>query len=151
MKIVYTESGRRALDEFKEEQIQELVRDLEQRITSRKYVFGDEEVEVTANDVRMAAEMRTIQPQLLRSRLSSTRLILMVYMVLGALTSVAGLFWGTLRTLYADDPIRFMLVVSGVAIALMSYVMLARFRERDREIQRMEDIKRIERVVGRDA
>ena len=151
MKIVYTESGQRALAEFKERQIDELVRDLEQRITSRKYVFGDEEVEVTGNDVKMAAELRTLQPQLNRARFTSTRLILMVYMVLGSLTAIAGLFWSTLRTLYADDPIRFMLVVSGVAISLMSYVMLARFRERDREIQRMEDIKRIERVVSRDA
>ena len=52
MKVIYTESAKQALEAFKERQAKEL----EENICSRKYVFGDNTVEITASDIKEASE-----------------------------------------------------------------------------------------------
>lgn len=146
MKIIYTESGLQALEAYKQRQVEEL----EQRIASRKYVFGDEVVEITAADVKQATEMRGPLPRALARR-SNVQFLLTAYAVLGIFMSGVGLFYEQFRRLFYDNPVQLMLVIGGLALSVASYAMLQRFRDRDREIERIEQLERIERESSKGA
>jgi H+/Cl- antiporter ClcA len=140
MKIIYTESGQKALEEYKLRQVQVL----EERVTSLKYVFGDDVVEVTASDIKQASETRSSPLIRVRERQSLTRSLLAVYVVLGILMGVFGLFYDQIFLLLRRNPTQLLLSVSGISVSLASYLMLARLRSRDREIEKMEQIEQIE-------
>jgi hypothetical protein len=137
MKIVYTESGRQALEEFKEEK----VRELEKEISPRKYVYGDETIEITANDVREGSD-RIRLPYRFTSARPMTQLLLQIYILFGVLATFAGLFYRNLKYIASEDPTQIILVLSGVGISFMSYLMLQRLRDRERERERIELIER---------
>jgi H+/Cl- antiporter ClcA len=128
MKIIYTESGQKALEEYKLRQVQVL----EERVTSLKYVFGDDVVEVTASDIKQASETRSSPLIRVRERQSLTRSLLAVYVVLGILMGVFGLFYDQIFLLLRRNPTQLLLSVSGISVSLASYLMLARLRSRDR-------------------
>ena len=146
MKIIYTESGQQALEAYKQRQVE----DLEQRIASRKYVFGDEVVEITAADVKQATEMRGPLPRALARR-SNAQFILATYTILGIVMSGVGLFYEQFRRLFYDNPVQLMLVIGGLGLSVASFAMLQRFRDRDREIERLEQLERIERESSKGA
>jgi undecaprenyl pyrophosphate phosphatase UppP len=144
MKIIYTESGRQALEVYKQQQVQEL----EERVASFKYVFGDDVIEITAADVKQATDVRNAFPRTL-SRRSTAHTILISYIIMGLLMSIVGLFYEQLIDLFHRNPIQLALVLGGVSLSIVSYAMLQRFRERDLEIQRMEQIERFEKEIKR--
>jgi hypothetical protein len=146
MKIIYTESGQQALDVFKQRQVQEL----EERIASRKYVFGDDVIEITAADIKQASEVRNTLPHAFARRSASQR-ILAAYTILGLLMAVTGLFYEQFLGLFYRNPVQLVLVIGGVGLSIVSYAMLQRFRDRDREIERLEQLERIEKEYGKNA
>lgn len=106
MKIVYTESGKAALEAFKSEKAKEL----ENAILSKKYVFGDEEVEITAADVKTASQSSRVS---YNRKLRSIELSAHLYFVIGILTALVGLFFDRLQALFKDKPFAAMLVLAG--------------------------------------
>lgn len=137
MKIDYTDSGRLALEVFKGNQAKEL----EEYICSKKYVFGDDAVEITAADVKEAAAFRSLGASLRRRR-SSVEIVARFYMVIGILVAAVGLFYDRLVGMFRDNPTQLMLVVCGVAVSLASSVMISWSRMRQREAEKTEMIEK---------
>lgn len=139
MKHTYTESGRRAMDQF----LQTKEKELEDVIVSRKYVFGDDLVEITASDVKEATERQGRPYSSLRSTFTM-QAIFQLYIVIGGLTLMGGLFYPNLKDILDKNPIQLVLILCGAGLSLVSFVMLQRIRKRQSEvitIQRLEKEK----------
>jgi hypothetical protein len=138
MKIVYTDSGKAALEVFKGQKVKEL----EEAIISKKYVFGDDEVEITAADVKAAAQSRRIDS---RRKMRSAELGMQLYLVIGVLMTVWGLFYDRLQALFHDKPASAMLVVGGVFVTVVSFLMRfwLRVRYQPETLLMSEAIKKI--------
>lgn len=135
MKIVYTESGRKAVEEY----IILLQKKLEERIISTKYVLGDDIVEITAADINQASKIIDFDTP---SRLPLAKIILKLYMALGISASLAGIFFETFLNTFSllfKNPIQLILFLSGLVLIIFSYVMLQRIRMR--EIERQEKME----------
>jgi hypothetical protein len=146
MKIIYTESGKQALEVFKLRQVQEL----EERIASRKYVFGDDVIEVTASDVKQASEIRNTLPHAFARR-SAAQGLLYIYIIIGVLSAIVGLLYEQFLGLFHSQPIQLALVIGGLGLSVASYAMLQRFRARERVLQQMEDLERFQKEFGKKA
>jgi hypothetical protein len=147
MRVVYTESGRQALESFKNAKANEL----EEQIKSRKYVYGDETIEITANDIKEAADRLRLPYRLGTSR-PMTQFVLQIYILLGILTFIGGIFYRQFRDIVFKDPTQLILIVSGAMIAFMSFVILQRFRLREEERRRIErlELERERMATARD-
>lgn len=131
MKIVYTESALIELEKFQEKRKEEL----EVFLKNRKYVFGDEVLEITASDIR-DAERNFKASDISRSKLPVTNMILKLYMIMGIMMVLIGLFYSQLRQLIEGNPIQLTLILGGVVLSLVSFFGSYYFRMR--EIRRAE-------------
>lgn len=127
VKITYTIAAQAELAAFGRRQ-QSL---LEEVIKSRKYVFGDDVIEITASDIRDAE--RYIRPvNLDRSRHTfMRRVVLQAYFVGGILTILSGLFYPYIRELVKEKPEQLMVVVAGVTLTMTSLFMQFYMKYRD--------------------
>lgn len=131
MKIVYTVSGQKAVEDYIDSQTKEFLKKLEGEIVSNKYVLGDDTVEVTAADIKQAVKMLD-KP----SHSSWLKITLKLYMVLGGATSLAGIFFETFLNTFSvlfNNPIQFILFLFGLVLFFFGYVMLQRIRAREIE------------------
>ncbi len=141
MNVTYTLNAKSELQTFQERQ-QHILEDI---IKRRKYVFGDEVLEITASDIRDAS--RFIQPIITEraNGLSFRRLILNIYFVLGLTLTGIGLLYPLVIDEFRKNPTQATLSLSGVALTLMSVIMsyYLKFKEeRHRQIMSlvMEDV-----------
>lgn len=131
--VVYTESGKREMEEALMHYRANLVR----IIRREKFVPGDNTLEITASDVQRA--VRGIRPYSSRP-FASRELVLRIYTILGILMAVAGLFYDQLRSLLLDDPFKIVLFLAGAIFSVASFVLSQFYRarrlveEREREI-----------------
>jgi hypothetical protein len=141
MKISYTDSGKNELEQFKKRQIQ-LLEDI---VSQKKYVFGDDLVEVTASDVRDAGDQIRPVPRI-RSRSSVTAEFLpKFYIAFGVLTTLGGIAWPYLREL-KDQP-QFIFALSGVLMTFLGVLMQLYFRYRARRYMDYEALQH-EKILG---
>lgn len=129
MKIIYTESGKQALESYK----QRMVSDLENSIKQRKYVLGDDLIEITASDVKEASDGGYSKIGYVTRRSSVTKTILQVYLIFGFLTAIFGLFYNEIIVLIRDRPQQLVFIVAGAAVSIVSTVLLARIRVREQQ------------------
>lgn len=133
MNIVYTESGRAELDAF----LMEQKRVLEQVISERKYVIGDQLLEITASDIKQSASsIRAIRKS--TYRFDSIQMATKLYLVVGVATALYGLFYTQIREMFHGDPKRVLIVGAGVAMILVSIVMNMMLSARIQRMKRME-------------
>lgn len=127
MKVIYTENAKEELTSFHEHQ-QTM---LEEVIKNRKYVFGDDAIEITASDIREAS--RYIQPiNVERSRSNFLRrVVLQMYLIMGLLLAFIGLFYPFLKNTLYDNPTQVAFVLAGFVLAIMSVFMQFYFKYRD--------------------
>jgi len=113
MKISYTEAAQQELKRFHERQ-QKL---LENIVAERKYVFGDQTVEITASDIKEAGD--SIRPMLrLRTRFRSIRLIGRTYLALGLLIASVGFLYPYITELIKENRTQGMTLSLGLVMAL---------------------------------
>lgn len=140
MKIIYTEAASRELESFKKRQIERL----EEVIKERKFVFGDDELEVTASDIKEASEsFRVSSRSDLRYR--RTRLImslLRAYAIMGIFVAVGGLIYPFIQQLYEGSRIQFAWIAMGTATTVISVFMLYWFREREARFSKFIELER---------
>ena len=137
MKVIYTDAAKVELDSYLTKQ-----RDLLERfISERKYVMGDESIEITASDIRELADRVRLMP-FSRSRYEMMRLASRMYMVMGLLLAVGAFLYPQVQLMFAENRYQGMLLVAGLALFgvgfLGSYVYQARLRrydEIDREVR----------------
>lgn len=142
MKIIYTESGKLALESYKERRAKEL----EATIKQRKYVLGDDLIEITGSDVKEAQDDMGYSRVVLRRR-SSIKFLLQVYFVIGLLMAFGGVFYEDIIYIFTHRPQQIALIVGGLAFSVVCGVMLWRFRDRE---QNEEDLLRVERLINRE-
>lgn len=143
MKVIYTESGKQALEAYKAKKVAEL----EVRIKERKYVLGDDLIEVTASDIKESSEGHYAENSYRFKRFSLQKMILQIYMVFGFIAMIVGLFYGQIVALVQDRPEQLLLVVGGAAFSVICAVMLARIRAREQE----EDVfSRLSKIASKE-
>ena len=109
MKFQYTEAALQELQSFQTQQ-REL---LEQLISERKFVFGDEIVEVTASDIKEASRfIRADRPRV--ARYSSLRSLSQIYAALGALIAFVGYFYPSLQNIFVENRVQGMAIITGL-------------------------------------
>ena len=127
MKTVYTENAKSELNEFLSRQ-QKMLEDV---VASRKYIYGDEVLEVTASDIREASRyILPINTGKLRNTLFR-RLIIQSYLVLGFLLICGGIFYPIIQEMIVHSPIQVMLISIGVTIIFVAIFMQVYFKFRD--------------------
>lgn len=131
MKIVYTESALDELKRFQEQRKEEL----EALLKNRKYVFGDEVLEITASDIRNAERHFKVS-DISKSRLPLTNMLFKLYMIAGILMVFVGLFYPDLLQFIDRNPIQLALILTGVMLSLVSF--FGSYYFRIREIRRAE-------------
>lgn len=147
MKLTYTDSGKTAKEEF----IREQVRLLEDRIRRSKYVFGDEEIEVTATDVKMAATpMRYFSTNVI---FPFTTLISEIFIAAGSFLLAYGIYYNKLREIFETNPIQLLYIGSGVLMLILGGVAMALKKRRLRDEQRMyaemsEKLAKVSVILG---
>ena len=126
-KIIYTDNAQKELAFFHRNQ-QTI---LEEIIKSKKYVFGDESIEITASDIREAS--RYIQAiNLQKSRKTFfRRFILTIYMFSGILMILIGLFYPIFEEILRENPTQLMFVFVGVIMTFLSISMTGYFKYKD--------------------
>jgi hypothetical protein len=141
MKFQYTDAALQELQAFQSHQ-QKL---LEELISERKFVFGDETVEVTASDIKEASSyIRAYRPRI--ARYSSLRSLSQIYVALGALISLGGYIYPSFQSLFVENRVQGMAILTGFVMmafgGLAGYLYRARIHRYD-EIERMKDMERI--------
>lgn len=112
--VRYTPSGQRRMESLQED----IRSQIEEILERHAYIPGEDVVEVTAGDVDEVARSLRIQVQNRRHRAHLyRRLIIRVYMIMGALLVFAGLFFDTVRVIL-DDPLRATILAGGIAMLL---------------------------------
>jgi len=118
MKIVYTESAKSELERFhknKQKQLEEIIK-------RNKYIFGDELIEITANDIREAEKKFFIQEDPI-PRLSMTTLLMKIYLILGIGMTLAGIFYHKIdELLVSGSPIQRLLLLTGITLIVVSII-----------------------------
>lgn len=112
-KIVYTKSA--------QERLNRLNKDIEQRVTDyikmRKFVPGDDFIEITASDIEDVWKRITIIPP---QKSQFRQLILFIYAVMGIVLTLFGLFYSNFTTLIQDEPNRLMVITIGLTLSMFS-------------------------------
>lgn len=126
MKITYTESALIELERFQSHRKEEL----ESLLKNRKYVFGDDAVEITASDIRDAEKYFKVET-LSKSKLPLTNMLLKTYMVAGIVMVGVGLFYPDLKQLVDRNPIQITLVLGGAMLSFTSFIGSYYFRMRN--------------------
>lgn len=118
MKVVYTESAEKELERFKELQV-EMLEDL---VKEEKYLFGDDEVEITASDIREAKNSIRIlrRPDLQNRRNQMMILMTRLYAVMGLLTILIGLYYPQFTEMLESNPKQASLILTGVITSVIS-------------------------------
>jgi predicted phage tail protein len=127
MKAIYTDAAKLELEAFQVRQ-QEM---LEGLIAERKLVLGDDVLEITASDIKAAAErIQIYRPQFRRTQ--STELVTRAYVVIGIVMMVGSFFYPQLMEIYASNKTQALIFFMGAAMAavgwLFSYFMQSRRR-----------------------
>ena len=116
MKIVYTESAKSELERFHRNK----QRQLEEVIKRNKYIFGDELIEITANDIREAEKKFFIQEDPI-PRFYRTSLLMKIYLILGVGMTLAGIFYHKIdELLVSGSPIQRLLLLIGIMLIVVS-------------------------------
>jgi len=117
-KVIYTDSAN--------ERLELLFYDLRKKINNhfleKKYVFGDDQIEVTASDIEeVSKRIKLFVPK----RRSSVQLILIIYSVLGVFIFFFGLFYGEIKNIIeSGGSFRFAIIISGILLTVFSVIYL---------------------------
>lgn len=126
-KLLYTDSANERMDVL----FHDLRKEIERYFIDRKYVYGDEKVEITSSDVEELSKRIVIKKP---NKKSSIKLILITYSFLGILITLTGLFYEDISFIInSDNKFRFTMIVTGLMLTLFSYVYyFIRFKETSR-------------------
>lgn len=121
VKIILTDQAAKQLEKYKDSQGNKLI----EEIASRKFVPGDDEVEITASDIEKG-----------RSNFSRPRLpiflLIIIYVVLGLFMMFIGYNYDTIKAIILkNDPFQIVLLVMGTALFIMGILAAMSFLLRD--------------------
>lgn len=117
MKAIYTDAAKQALESFRDRQ-QRLLEDL---VSERKLVLGDEILEITASDIKAASErIQIYRPIQRRSQL--TEIVTRAYIVIGISMMAGAFFYPQLIEIYYANKSQALLFLMGAFMAAVGWV-----------------------------
>ena len=121
VKIILTDQAAKQLEKYKDVQGNKLV----EEIASRKFMPGDDEVEITASDIEKG-----------RSNFSRPKLpmiiLVIVYVIMGLFMMFIGFNYDTIKTIILkNDPLQIVMLVMGAAFFIMGLFAALSFMLRD--------------------
>lgn len=116
MKISYTYSAEKELIEFHDRQ-QKM---LEELIERKKYVYGDDVLEITASDIKEASNYIKAAPPL--NRIHLIAITSKVYMSLGVLTMLGAFSYPYLTDLLKENSEQLAIFGIGLLMALVGFI-----------------------------
>ena len=140
MKVLYTAAAKRELERFKDAQAEKL----EELVKEEKFLFGDDEIEITASDLREAEKSVRIErrPGIQKRKIQTMVLAFRVYAVLGLLMMIVGAFYSNLMQLMhaiEANPKQAILTLGGGALSIVSILMLYLLRARQRRYEFLDE------------
>jgi hypothetical protein len=128
MKFIYTEPALQELQMFQKRQ-QKI---LEELIAERKFVYGDDNIEVTASDIKEASiYIRAYRPRV--SKYSKLRLISQIYILLGILITSGAFFYPKFQTIFRENSVQAFALITGVFITFLGIIAAYIYRLRIRQ------------------
>jgi hypothetical protein len=116
MKAIYTEAAKIELENFLANQKTLL----EQRISERKSVLGDDVLEITASDVKSVGwEIQVRRPL---PRMRYTELLSSIYMIAGVSTMAGSFFYQKIIDLYTANQTQAAVFIVGAGLTLIGFV-----------------------------
>jgi hypothetical protein len=118
MKVIYTETAEREMQSFHEKQ----KRLLEELIAEKKFVYGDETLEITASDIKQAADqIQAYRPTSRRHQvfLFASR----IYIAIGILVMVGAYFFPKLQAMVFENKTQGLLFMMGAVLAFAGIVL----------------------------
>jgi hypothetical protein len=113
-KIIYTDTGKNAIDKYLEEQKKQL----ERKISEKKYVLGDEIIEITASDIKLYSEQEFNQ-----KRKIEIKKRLLFFSLLYALIGIIMVFFGFLYPIILEmleySPTQFIIITTGIILTFI--------------------------------
>src|ERR1051326_3718075 len=98
MNVIYTEPAKQELITFQENQR----RLLEELVAEKKFVFGDEQLEITASDIKETADrFRPYHPRE-RRRYHAMRFGAQIYILLGIVLMLGAIFYPNLKKMFQE-------------------------------------------------
>jgi hypothetical protein len=132
---VFTDAGKTRRDAL----LQDIEKQIDDALAANKFVPGVDVVEITGSDVdELARNMQVVFRDRQEQRQRNRDLLLSTYMVLGAATTIFGLFFDRLKTLM-ENPTQFLLVASGFLMVALALLMRVYLRSRDDAIERKQE------------
>ena len=124
-KIVLTDSAVKRLEKLHER----LNVQIENYLIDRKFVPGDDFVEVTGSDIDdVENRLKIIRPTSLNTR----RTILYMYMILGIVIFLIGVFYNEIKDILTGDRDRLILLTVGFFLSLASFFFSTYFKQKDK-------------------
>ena len=124
MKFQYTEAAKERLNVLKSQYTESI----ERVIYDRKYIPGEEIVEVTASDLEQASEYLKVAPPPKNDRIKISS---MIYGILGLILAVIGLFYPFFMEMIKESPERVILVIAGIAMISIGIWISRRIKSRE--------------------
>jgi len=113
-KIIYTESGKNAIEKYLEEQKKQL----EKKIYDEKYIFGDNEIEITASDIDLYTKQELFEKRK-NERKKRISFILEMYIFLGIIMVIFGLCYPIFLEMIEINPTQFILTMAGSMLVIV--------------------------------
>lgn len=113
IQIVYTNEAEERLEKL----INKFKSDIEFLIKNMRYIPGDKFIEITGSDIETVSKyFKIISPDKNRSRY----FIINIYLILGTIFLISGLFFNEFINLLERNPIQLMLILVGATMICVS-------------------------------
>jgi len=113
IQIVYTNEAEERLEKL----INKFKSDIEFLIKNMRYIPGDKFIEITGSDIETVSKyFKIMSPDKNRSR----DFILNIYLILGTIFIISGLFFNKFINLLEQNPIQLMLILVGATMICVS-------------------------------
>jgi hypothetical protein len=117
MKVIYTDAAQRELVEFQQRQKALL----EELVSDRKLVYGDDVLEVTASDIKEAAHR--IQPIRPTARhYQSSELLTRAYIIMGIAMMIGAFFYPQIQEILEKNKTQAFIFVTGASITALGWL-----------------------------
>jgi hypothetical protein len=117
MKILYTDAALRELVEFQQRQKALL----EELVSDRKHVFGDDILEITASDIKDAAHrIQPIRPT--ARRYQSSELLTRAYVAMGVAMMVGAFFYRQIQEIIETNRTQALIFFTGASITAIGWL-----------------------------
>lgn len=133
IKIIYTDAAKQELLSFHEKQ-QKLIEDL---ISEKKLVFGDEAVEITASDIKEASSfIYAYKPS--KKKVEISLLMARLYVFLGIALIAGAWLYPYIKEMLASNETQAGIFFAGVIMTILGFVAGILFKYRAQRIEDME-------------